>query len=389
MYQIKLLNKIAEEGINQFNKEVYCVDNETISPDAIVVRSAKMHDMDIPDSLKAVARAGAGVNNIPIDKMSENGVVVFNTPGANANAVKELVIAGLLLSSRKIASSMKWVKEQQIDGDFAKTVEKNKSLFAGQEIKGKKLGIIGLGAIGVMVANSAAQLGMDVLGYDPYISVKAAWGLDSRVQRAESLDLLASECDYISLHLPLNDKTKGYVDKKAFSTMKDGVRLLNFARGELVDSDALREALDSRKCKVYITDFPGALEEDLVKSEGVVAMPHLGASTEESELNCARMAVKQLRDYLENGNIQNSVNFPDCRMTRVSEHRFICGHRNVPNMVGQITSIFAKYHINIDDMMNKSRGDYAYTIVDTCSELDSQILAEINAVENVLMARIV
>ena len=389
MFVVQTLNKIAQEGLSMLPKDQYEIADECLAPDAVLVRSAKMHDMVLPESLKAIARAGAGVNNIPIDKCSEQGVVVFNTPGANANAVKELVLTGLMLASRDIAGGIGWVRGQSADNGLAKTIEKNKSNYGGIEIAGKTLGVVGLGAIGVMVANAALDLGMSVVGFDPYISVQSAWGLNRNVARAENLDKLLAQSDFISLHIPLMDDTVGYIGEDAFNKMSGCVRLLNFARGELVDNAALQAALDSGKCVRYVTDFPGCLTQDLLTHESVIPIPHLGASTEESELNCATMAVDQLREFLENGNIVNSVNFPECGMARTAAKRLIAANRNVPKIVGQITSVLAEYGLNIADMMNKSRGEYAYTIVDIDGDIPGAVVERIMAIPDVLMARVI
>ena len=366
MYNIKTLNKISNIGMDRFNGN-YTHGDEIENPDAIMLRSFNMHDMEIPKSVKAIARAGAGVNNIPLDKCSEQGIVVFNTPGANANAVKELVIAGILLSSRKIVEGINWASTLTEEGDnIGKVVEKGKSQFVGPEIKGKKLGVIGLGAIGVLVCNSAYALGMDVIGYDPYISVDAAWSLSRAVHKATSLKEIFEQCDYITIHVPLNDDTKNTINAETIAEMKDGVRILNFARGGLVNSADILAALESGKVAKYVTDFPDA---DMINKENVIAIPHLGASTPESEDNCAVMAADQLIDFLENGNIVNSVNMPKCVMERSTDVRICIVHRNIPNMISQISSYFADKHVNIENMINKSRGDYAYTIVDVDHEM--------------------
>jgi D-3-phosphoglycerate dehydrogenase len=389
MFVVQTLNKIAPEGLKMLPKDIYEVSDECLAPDAILVRSAKLHDMELPPSLKAIARAGAGVNNIPVEKCSEQGIVVFNTPGANANAVKELVMAGLLMVSRDIAGGIQWVRSQTADGDLAKVVEKGKSAFGGIEVAGKTLGVVGLGAIGVMVANAAIDLGMSVIGFDPYISVESAWGLNSNVEHATDIDKLFSQSDFITLHIPLVDDTVGYIGEDAFAKMRPGVRLLNFARGELVDNAALAAALESGRCARYVTDFPGTLTQELLAHKSVVPIPHLGASTEESEMNCAVMAVNQLRDFLENGNIVNSVNFPDCAMERTGAKRLISANRNVPNMVGQITSVLAQFGLNITNMVNKSRQDYAYTIVDVDGDFPGAVVERILAIPDVLMARVI
>ncbi len=367
MYNIKTLNKISNIGMARFNDN-YKWGDDIENPDAIMLRSFNMHDMEIPKSVKAIARAGAGVNNIPLDKCSEQGIVVFNTPGANANAVKELVIAGILLSSRKIVEGINWAGTLTEEGDnIGKVVEKGKSQFVGPEIKGKKLGVIGLGAIGVLVCNSAYALGMDVIGYDPYISVDAAWSLSRAVHKASSLKEIFEQCDYITIHVPLNDDTKNTINAETIAEMKDGVRILNFARGGLVNSADILAALESGKVAKYVTDFP---DTDMINKENIIAIPHLGASTPESEDNCAVMAADELVNFLENGNIVNSVNMPKCVMERSTDVRICLVHRNIPNMIGQISKYFADKHVNIENMINKSRGEYAYTIVDVDHEMN-------------------
>lgn len=387
MYKIQTLNKISPVGLEKFPREEYEIASEIPSPDGIILRSFKMHDMELPASLKAVGRAGAGVNNIPIDACTEKGIVVFNTPGANANSVKELVLMSLFLSSRRIVDGITWAKSLEGKGaEVPKLIEKGKSNFAGPEIRGKKLGVIGLGAIGVMVANDATALGMDVIGFDPFISVDAAWGLSRNVQRAVSLDMLIAEADYITVHVPLNDKTRGLINKDKFAIMKEGVRLLNFSRGGLVNNEDLKGALASDKVALYVTDFP---DEELLAEANVIPCPHLGASTPEAEDNCATMAVAQVRDYLEKGNIRNSVNFPGCDMAVSSPWRLVVANRNVPNMVGQITTILADAGVNITDMLNRSRGDLAYNIIDTESAVSDDVLARIRAIEGIVMTRMI
>ncbi|NLM13863.1 MAG: phosphoglycerate dehydrogenase [Epulopiscium sp.] len=385
MFKIQTLNNISEKGLELLPKDTYEVSNDCVNPDGILVRSAKMHGMDFPSSLKAIARAGAGVNNIPVDECSEKGIVVFNTPGANANGVKELVLAGLLLSSRKIVEGIQWTKTLKGKGDeVPKLVEKGKAEFAGPEILGKKLGVIGLGAIGVLVANAANSLGMDVQGYDPYMSIDAAWGLSRDVHRAVNLDLLLAECDYITIHVPLLEETRNMLNKEKFALMKKGVRILNFSRGELVNNTDLIEAIKDGIVAAYVTDFPS---EELIDVENVITIPHLGASTPESEDNCAMMAVQQLRNYLEHGNIKNSVNFPDCEMTRATNYRTVVAHRNIRNMVGQITTILAHADINIMDMMNKSKKEWAYTMIDSDKKVEEDIVEKIKAIDGVVAVR--
>ena len=346
-----------------------------------------MHEMELPEKLKAVARAGAGVNNIPIDKCTERGIVVFNTPGANANAVKELVVAGLLLASRNIIGGIEWVKTlNSADGDIGKMVEKGKSNFVGPELKGKTLGVIGLGAIGVMVANAATHLGMEVIGYDPYLTVEHAWRMSGNVKHVTDLKEIYDKADYITVHVPFNDSTKGMLNKETFMQMKDGVRILNFSRGGLVNEDDISEALESGKVASYVVDFPS---EKVLSMKNVVAIPHLGASTPESEDNCAIMASVQLKDFLENGNIINSVNFPNCEMAREGKVRVTITHKNIPNMLSQFSAIFAARGLNIVNMINKSKKENAYTIMDIEGDVGSDVANEIKAIEGVLGARVI
>ncbi|MBE7011938.1 MAG: 3-phosphoglycerate dehydrogenase [Ruminococcaceae bacterium] len=385
MYKIQTLNKIAKIGLDIFDDKYTCGD-EIENPDGIILRSFNMHEMELPESLSAVARAGAGVNNIPIDKCSEKGIVVFNTPGANANAVKELVIAGLLIASRGVVQGINWAKTLVGEGEnVPKLVEKGKSNFAGPEIMGKTLGIIGLGAIGVKVANAAHALGMDVIAYDPFLSVEAAWNVTRAAKKTSSLDEIFSSCDYITVHVPANKDTKGMFNDAAFAKMKNGVRLLNFSRGELVDDEAIERALESGKVAAYVTDFA---DEKLLKNDKVIAMPHLGASTPESEDNCAVMAAKQLKDYIENGNIVNSVNFPACDMGVVEGTRITVIHKNVPSMLTQISDVFAKDGVNIENMTSKSRGDYAYTMVDVAGDCADTVVDDIKAIADIIRVNI-
>lgn len=385
MYKIKTLNNISEEGLALFNNKYLVTEEEDV--DAILLRSYKMHDMELSDSVKIISRAGAGVNNIPVETFAEQGIVVSNTPGANANAVKELVILGLLLSSRKVVEGINWAQSIKNEKDVAKLVEKEKSKFAGQELSGKKIGVIGLGAIGVMVSNIAVSLGMEAWGYDPFITVESAWGLSYEVKRALSLDQIMSECDYITLHVPLIEQTKNMMNMEKFSQAKNGVILLNFARGGLVNNKDLEEAISKGNVKCYVTDFP---DDDLLNMDNVISIPHLGASTCESEDNCAKMAVNQIKEYLENGNIVNSVNFPDCYMgISQSYTRIAINHKNVPNMVGQITSVLANQNINIADMLNKSRGNFAYTLIDVDSIIDESVEKIIEDINGVLKVRII
>ncbi|MDX1286252.1 MAG: 3-phosphoglycerate dehydrogenase family protein, partial [Draconibacterium sp.] len=360
------MNKIDSDGLKLFPLDNYEIASELPKPDAIVLRSFKMHEMELPSSLKAIARAGAGVNNIPIDKCTEKGVVVFNTPGANANGVKELVIAGLMLSSRDIIGATNWAKTLIGEGDAVPPlVEKGKKNFAGQEVKGKTLAVIGLGAIGVLVANAATALGMNVIGYDPYMSVKHALKLSRNVTWVEGITPLLAQADYVTLNIPLTPDTKGYINKEKFGMMKEGVKILNFARGGLIDNADLKVAIEAGKVSCYVTDFP---DEDCLKMDGVISIPHLGASTKESETNCAIMAVNQLREYLENGNIKNSVNFPSAEMERNGGSRILIANKNVPNMVSQISTVLAAEGLNIDNMLNKKRDNIAYNIIDVDSE---------------------
>jgi len=386
MFKIQTLNKISAVGLERLPLDSYEVASEFAEPDAVVVRSAKMHDMEMPDTLKAIARAGAGYNNIPVPTCTERGIVVFNTPGANANGVKELVVAGMLLSSRGIGQGINWAKTLIGNGDeVPKLIEKGKSNFAGPELQGKTLGVIGLGAIGMLVANAAEAMGMRVIGFDPYISIDSAWHLSYSVEKAISLDSLLSESDYISLHIPLTDETKCFFCKDRFNVMKDGIRIMNFARGGLVDKTDLFEAMETGKVAAFVTDFP---DEDLLKNEKVVCIPHLGASTPESEANCAVMAVDQVRDYLENGNIRNSVNFPEAIMPRAGKTRLIIANKDIPKMVGNITSVLAEEDINISGMLNKNRDEIAYNIIDVDSGISQEQADKIRNMDGVIMVRV-
>ena len=388
MKKILTLNKISSKGLDLFPHDDYEVASEFSSPDAIVLRSFKMHDMQLPKSLKAIARAGAGTNNIPIDKCTEQGIVVFNTPGANANAVKELVLTGMLLASRDVVGGVEWVQSIKDKGEgVSKLVEKGKSNFGGNELNGKRLGVIGLGAIGAMVANTALELGMEVIGYDPYLSVEAAWELSSEIEKATGLETLLSNVDYISIHIPLLDSTRNTFNAQKFAMMKDGVKIMNFARGGLVEEDDIKEALESGKVSCYVTDFPNA---NILGVKGIIPIPHLGASTEESEENCATMAVKQVKDYLENGNIRNSVNFPNCVMPRgAGDHRITIKNRNVPNIIGEISTILAKNSINICDMLNKSRKDIAFNIIDFNGEFSDTVKEQLESIDGVITVRLI
>ena len=385
MYQIKTLNKISKNGLDRFNANYNCAD-EMDAPDAILVRSASMHEMEMPESLLAIARAGAGVNNIPCDKCAEQGIVVFNTPGANANAVKELVLAGLLMCSRKVLPAIEWAKTLKGNGaEVGKMVEKGKGAFAGPEIMGKKLGVIGLGAIGILVANAASALGMDVYGYDPYLSVDAAWKLSRSIKHAADMKEIFAECDYITVHVPLTPDTKGFINNDSIATMKDGVRILNFARGDLVDSAAIIDALANGKVAAYVTDFPS---DEVIGVDGVIAIPHLGASTPESEENCAVMAADEIREYLENGNIVNSVNMPNVVVPRSTEVRVCIIHNNIPNMIAQISAAVSACNINIEKLNNQSRKDFAYSILDVES-IDDAAIQGIKAIDGVIRVRVI
>lgn len=386
MYNILTLNKISQTGTKNFGDSYACA-NEVSNPDAVLVRSASMHEMNFADNTLAIARAGAGVNNIPLDKCSEKGIVVFNTPGANANAVKELVICAMLLSSRKIIPAVDWVKTLKGESEnVGKLVEKGKSAFAGPEIKGKKLGVIGLGAIGILVANAAHSLGMEVYGYDPFLSVDAAWKLSRAIKHAASLDEIFESCDYITLHVPLTDETNELICNKSISLMKENVRILNFARGELVNTKDIVKALTDGKVAAYATDF---VKDELIGATGVIAFPHLGASTPESEDNCAVMAVNEIKDYLENGNIVNSVNLPCVSVPRTGKTRIAIIHKNVPNVISKITTAVADENINIDNMVNKSRGEYAYTMLDTDAEVSDDAIESISNLEFVVRVRVI
>lgn len=387
MYNILTLNKISKNGLARFNKDKFAISDDIENPDGIIVRSATMHDMTLSENLLAIARAGAGVNNIPIDKCTEKGIVVFNTPGANANAVKELVITALLLSSRKIIPSIDWCKTLKGQGDDVPSlVEKGKSAFVGPEIYGKTLGVVGLGAIGVLVANAAHALGMEVLGYDPFLSVDAAWNLSHSIKHINNLDELIEKSDYISLHLPLNNDTRGMINKDSIKMMKDGVRIMNFARGELVNSEDLLTAMRDGKITAYATDFP---DDNLIDESGVIAIPHLGASTPESEENCASMASLQLADFLESGNITNSVNFPNVELPKPDGARIAIIHDNIPNMINQVTAAFSKESVNIENLVNKSKGNIAYTLIDTENIISESILDILKKIDCVKKIRVI
>lgn len=386
MFKYNCLNPIAACGLNLFNDNFEKTE-EYATADAVLVRSAAMHDLELSENLKAIARAGAGVNNIPLDKCAEKGIVVFNTPGANANGVKELVIAGMLLAARDVVGGINWVQTAKDEEGLGKLVEKQKSKYAGTEVKGKKLGVIGLGAIGVLVANAATHLGMEVYGCDPYISVDAAWNLSRSVKHVKTREEIFRECDFITVHVPLLDDTKEMINKDTIAMMKDGVIVLNFARDLLVNDDDMAAALESGKVRKYVSDFPNNKSANMA---GAITIPHLGASTEESEDNCAVMAVKEVMDYIENGNITNSVNYPACNAgVCQTEGRITVNHKNIPNMLSQFTNVFASENINIESMTNKSRGDYAYCIFDINAASTNSLVEKLEAIDGVLKARIV
>ncbi|MFP5115322.1 phosphoglycerate dehydrogenase [Bacillaceae bacterium C204] len=388
---IKTLNNIAESGLKVFKNDHFTIDNESENPDAIVVRSFNMHSIELGNDLKAIARAGAGVNNIPVDKCTEQGIVVFNTPGANANAVKEMVLTTLMASSRNLFDGVAWTKTLAGEGEqVPKLVEAGKKQFVGKEIKGKTLGVIGLGAIGALVANDALDLDMDVIGFDPFISVDTAWNLSRNVQRAMTIEQLFANCDYITVHVPLTEDTRGMFNEATFSIMKPGVHILNFSRGELVNETDMAAALESGQVGKYITDFPN---ENVLKMKNAIPIPHLGASTQESEENCAIMAARQVKDFLETGNIKNSVNFPNASLPFTGKRRVAAFHKNVPNMVGQLTLAISSYNLNIADMINRSRGEYAYTMIDIDNKVNGDIIPglveKINQIEGLVTARVI
>ena len=386
MFKLNCLNPISNVGLERLSAN-YQLTKDVNEADGVLVRSASMHEMELPANLLAVARAGAGVNNIPLDKCAEKGIVVFNTPGANANGVKELVIAGMLLAARDVVGGIEWVKENADDADVAKNAEKEKKNFAGTELMGKKLGIIGLGAIGVKVANVARHFGMEVYGYDPYLSVDAAWSLSRDVKHVTNVEDIYRECDYITVHVPLLDTTKGMINKDSIAMMKDGVILLNFARDLLANEADVLEALESGKVRRYVTDFPNPTTAG---AKGCIVIPHLGASTEESEDNCAVMAVKEMMEYLENGNIKNSVNYPNCDMGVCTKAgRIAVFHKNIANMITKFTGCFGENGINISDMTNKSRGEVAYTMLDVESPATDEIVEKLSAIDGVFRVRVV
>lgn len=388
MFKIQTLNKISAQGLTQLPRDDYEVASELLTPDAILVRSADMHSMELPDSVKAIARAGAGTNNIPIPAMTERGVVVFNTPGANANAVRELVLLSLLLASRPVIKAAEWVQGLAGKGsEIPDLAEKGKSQFTGPEIRGKTLGVIGLGAIGAMVANSASDLGMKVIGYDPFISVDAAWSLSRAVVKAETLDTILTKADYITIHVPQTAETKGLINADKIKAMKKGVRIINLARGGLVVNADLLEGIKSGKIDCFVTDFA---DQELLGNDKVICLPHLGASTPEAEENCALMAVKQLRDFLETGTIVNSVNFPKCRLDGAipaGGTRLCVAHKNIPNMVGQITTVLAESSLNISTMTSQSRGDVAYTVIDVDTPVDGAAMYKLGAIKGLIGVR--
>lgn len=387
MYNIKTYNKISTVGLEVFDGKVYNISDVCDKPDGAIVRSMALHDEKFPKSLLAIARAGAGVNNIPIDRCSEEGIVVFNTPSANANAVKELVVLGLLLSSRRVVEGIEWAKTLKGEGDaVASLVEKGKGAFVGPEIRGKTLGVIGLGAIGVLVANAAKDLGMTVWGYDPFLSLQNAWNLSHSIKRADNISEIYEKCDYITLHIPQNKDTKNTINKDTISAMRDGVRILNFARDGLVNSADMIAALESGKVSSYVVDFP---TEEMLGVKGVVAIPHLGASTPESEDNCAIMAAREISEYIEDGNITNSVNLPNVSMPRSGEVRVAVIHRNIPTMLTSITGVLARDKVNIENLINKSRGDYAYTMLDVAACDTDAVREHISSVDGVIRVRII
>ena len=387
MYQVKTLNKISEKGLDLFDAERYQVGDDVTREDAVLVRSADLLDYEFPENLLAISRAGVGVNNIPVNRCSEAGIPVFNTPGANANAVKEMVLCAMLMGSRDVDGSIRWVRKQVEDGvDVTTVVEKGKSAFVGPELYKKTLGVIGLGAIGALVANAAHALGMDVYGYDPYLSVDTALRLDRHIHVVQDINELYRRADYITIHIHFTPQTRHMINSETISHMKNGVRFINMARGEIVDDEAMLSALDTGKVAAYITDFP---TNKLVRAPHVVAMPHLGASTPESEQNCAVMAVRELKDYLENGNIRNSVNFPQVMMERTGVMRMCIIHKNVPAMLANITTLLSKDGVNVENLSNKSKGDYAYTMVDLGNKVEEDVIADVKSLANVIRVRVI
>ena len=387
MYQVKTLNKISEKGLDLFDAERYQVGDDVTREDAVLVRSADLLDYEFPENLLAISRAGVGVNNIPVNRCSEAGIPVFNTPGANANAVKEMVLCAMLMGSRDVDGSIRWVRKQVEDGvDVTTVVEKGKSAFVGPELYKKTLGVIGLGAIGALVANAAHALGMDVYGYDPYLSVDTALRLDRHIHVVQDINELYRRADYITIHIHFTPQTRHMINSETIAHMKNGVRFINMARGEIVDDEAMLSALDTGKVAAYITDFP---TNKLVRAPHVVAMPHLGASTPESEQNCAVMAVRELKDYLENGNIRNSVNFPQVMMERTGVMRMCIIHKNVPAMLANITTLLSKDGVNVENLSNKSKGDYAYTMVDLGNKVGEDVIADVKNLANVIRVRVI
>lgn len=387
MFKIQTLNKIASCGLDRLPRDNYESATEILNPDGILLRSADMHSMDIPSSVLAIARAGAGVNNIPLDKCTERGIVVFNTPGANANGVKEIVIAAMLMSSRNLYEGITWCNTLKGKGDeVPPLVEKGKAQFVGPELQGKTLGVIGLGAIGVLVANAANALGMRVIGYDPFVSIDAAWKLSHEVQKAASLDALVAESDYITIHVPATKDTKNLFNEERIARMKKGARLMNFSRNGLVDNAAIKAAIASGHVAGYVIDLP---EDELLGVDKILCVPHLGASTPESEDNCAVMAADQIREYLERGNIKNSVNFPACEMAPTGKTRITISNKNVPNVISQLTSIVGSHGLNIDDMINKNKGDIAYNIIDVSGEVGADLVGKLKAVDGVVAVRVI
>ncbi|OMP66725.1 phosphoglycerate dehydrogenase [Domibacillus epiphyticus] len=386
------MNNIAAVGLNVFeNAENFQVNDEAVSPDGIILRSANLHDTEFDSNVKAIARAGAGVNNIPVQACTERGIVVFNTPGANANAVKELILTTIMAVSRNLFEGVKWTNELKGQGDMIpKLVEAGKKQFVGREVKGKTLGVIGLGHIGALVANNALDLDMDVIGFDPFISVDTAWNLSRNVQRALTIEQLFAASDYITVHVPLTDNTRNMFNKEAFSVMKNGAVILNFSRGELVNEEDMRAALENGKIGKYVTDFPN---ENVIGMKNVIPIPHLGASTSESEENCALMAARQMKEYLETGNIKNSVNFGNVEIPFTGKRRVTVAHKNVPNMVGQITAALSEYSLNIADMVNRSKGDYAYTLIDIDNQFNGDVIPglteKLSSIPDVILARII
>lgn len=384
MYYIRRIDKISPKGLDRFDTKEFEVSSDVADPDGVLVRSGDLHSLQFTPSLKAIARAGTGTNNVPVDRCTEAGIVVFNTPGANANSVRELVLASLVFSSRDIIEGVTWVRS--LASNVESKIEEKKSQFTGPEIRGKRIAVIGLGAIGVQVANGAAALGMDVTGYDPFISVESAWGLSLDVRRAAQIEPLISAADFVTLHLPLTDRTAGFFDAEKIRRLKPGVRLLNFARGGLVETKALLKAIESGVVARYVTDFP---DDELVGNKSVIPVPHLGASTPEAEDNCAIMAANQTIEYLTAGNIRNSINFPDCELAMTGTKRIVIANRNIPNMVSQITAVLANKEINISDMLNRHLGDHAYNIIDVDGPIPEATLGALQSIEGVLMARLI